>query len=338
MTNESLVSPAEQHRDQPPPQVPHRALAPGPISLEPFTKDMFENAVTTGGGEIVELGPETRGLVWLSEKDADQLQAILDQYPQIDWVQLPWAGVDAFASVLEQLAGRPEQTRPVVTSAKGAYSEPVAEHALALLLGCLRELPSKSRDAHWQPQRTGLSIFSRHIVLIGAGGVARAFLDLVAPLRARVTVVRRQPGDVPGAWRTITPDALHDALPTADAVVVAAAATEGTKHVIGAAELALMPSHAVLVNIARGTLVDLEAVVDAVSSGRLYGAGLDVMDPEPFPREHRVWAEKRIVISSHSADTPEMTGPLLAGRVRSNVRAFLAGELLFGVVDPAAGY
>lgn len=338
MTNDKIVAPVDQHRDQAPPQVPHRTLTPGAISLEPFSKDMFESAVTTGGGEIVELGPDTRGLVWLSEKNADQLQAILDRYPQIDWVQLPWAGVDAFAPVLDELARRPEDTRPVVTSAKGAYSEPVAEHALALLLGCLRELPSKARDAHWQPQRTGLSVFSRHIVLIGAGGVARAFIDLVAPLRARVTVVRRQPGDVPGAWQTITPDALHESLPTADAVVVAAAATSGTRHVIGAAELALLPAHAVLVNIARGSLVDVEAVVDAVSSGRLYGAGLDVMDPEPFPDDHRVWAEKRIVITSHSADTPEMTEPLLAGRVRSNVRAFLAGELLFGVVDPGAGY
>lgn len=327
-----------QHRDQPPPQVAHRALSPGGISLAPVTLELFENAVMEGGGELVELGDQTRGLVWLSEKHAEELLTILHDNPQIDWVQLPWAGVDAFASVLRHLAGQPESARPVVTSAKGAYSEPVAEHALALLLGCMRELPSKARGAKWLSERTGLSAFSRHIVLIGAGGVGRSFLELVAPLRARVTVVRRQAGDVPGAGRTITPEHLHTVLPSADAVVVAAAATEGTKHVIGRAELALLPAHAVLVNIARGGLVDLEAVIDAVASGALYGAGLDVMDPEPFPNDHRVWGEPRIVVTSHSADTPEMTAPLLAGRVRSNVAAFVAGELLYGVVDPAAGY
>jgi phosphoglycerate dehydrogenase-like enzyme len=327
-----------QHRDSPPPQVRHRGLTPGGISLAPTSPAMFEDAVSHGGGHLVELGPETKGLVWLSEKNADELMDILTQYPQIDWVQLPWAGVDAFASVLSALALMPENERPVVTSAKGAYSEPVAEHALALLLGCLRELPSKSRDARWQPSRTGLSLFERHIVLIGAGGVSRAFLDVVKPLRPRITVVRRQAGDVEGADRTIVPSELASVLPTADAVVVAAAATESTKHLIGAEELALMPDHAVLVNIARGSLVDIEAVVDAVSSGRLFGAGLDVMDPEPFPDDHRVWEQSRIVITSHSADTPEMTEPLLATRVRNNVEAFLAGSLLFGVVDPEAGY
>lgn len=332
------ISPIDQHRDSPPPQVQHRALTPGGISLAPTSPALFEEAVLQGGGTIVELGPDTRGLVWLSEKNAEELMDILEANPQIDWVQLPWAGVDAFASVLAELAKKPVEERPVVTSAKGAYSEPVAEHALALLLGCLRELPSKARDARWQERRTGLSLFGRHIVLIGAGGVSRAFLDIVKPLRPRVTVVRRQPGDVEGAERTIVPTELQSVLPDADAVVVAAAATESTRHLIGATELALMPTHSVLVNIARGSLVDIEAVVDAVQSGKLFGAGLDVMDPEPFPDNHRVWEQERIVITSHSADTPEMTEPLLATRVRNNVEAFLAGSLLFGVVDPEAGY
>ena len=328
----------EQHRDSPPPQTPHRALVPGGISLAPSALDLFADAVTTGGGQIVPLGPGTQGLVWLSEKNAEELMVILGENPQIDWVQLPWAGVDAFASVLSALAQQPEETRPVVTSAKGAYSEPVAEHALALLLACLREIPSKARDARWQQERTGLSLFGRHIVVIGAGGVSRAFLDIVQPLRPTITVVRRQGGDVPGATSTITPDQLASVLPFADAIVVAAAATESTRHLIGAPELALVPPHAVLVNIARGSLVDVDAVVSAIREGALFGAGLDVMDPEPFPDDHPVWGEPRIVITSHSADTPEMTQPLLAGRVRANVAAFVQGQTLFGVVNPEAGY
>jgi phosphoglycerate dehydrogenase-like enzyme len=107
---------------------------------------------------------------------------------------------------------------------------------------------------------------------------------------------------------------------------------------VGAAQLAVMPDHAILVNIARGSLVDADAVLDALQRGTLFGAGLDVMDPEPFPPEHGLWQEKRAVITSHSADTPEMTRPLLAARIRTNVEAFVLATPLVGVVDASAGY
>ena len=316
----------------------HPTLLGGPVSMEPFTTEMFVDAVVQGGGSLQPLDETTRGLLWVSPSGAEALQQILDRYPGIEWIQLPWACVDAFAPVLAGIAARSQDNRPVVTSAKGAYSEPVAEHALALLLGTMRELPRKARDAHWQAERTGLSLFGRHIVLLGAGGVARAFLDLVAPFRPRVTVVRRSDGEVPGATATVSPERLLEVLPDADAVVVAAAATRETAHVIGERELALMPAHAVLVNIARGSLVDADAVLDAVATGSLFGAGLDVMDPEPFPNDHPIWREKRIVITSHSADTPPMTVPLLARRISANVASYVGGNPLVGVVDVEAGY
>jgi phosphoglycerate dehydrogenase-like enzyme len=129
-----------------------------------------------------------------------------------------------------------------------------------------------------------------------------------------------------------------DVLPTADAVVIAAAATTQTKHFLGARELAALPAHAVVVNVARGSLVDADALVAALRAGKLFGAGLDVMDPEPFPNDDTIWQEHSVVITSHSADTPPMTEPLLAGRGEANVRAFIAGATLFGVVDVDAGY
>ena len=327
-----------QHRESVPASLSHRRLEPGPITLAPDPSDFFLDAATSAGAHLVELGPETRGLIWLSEKRADDLQATLDAHPRIDWVQLPWAGVDAFSSVLTQLSSLPESTRPVVTSAKGTYSEPVAEHALALLLACMRELPRKAREAHWQAQRTGISLFGRHIVVVGAGGVARTFIDLVAPFRPHITVVRRGGGDVPGAANTVGPDRLDEFLASADAVVIAAAATPDTRHIIGAAQLAIMPDHAVLVNVARGSLVETDALIDALDSGSLFGAGLDVTDPDPCPDGHRLWSNHRVVITSHSADTPEMTRPLLAARIRANVQAFSSGGAFIGVVDLEAGY
>ena len=109
-----------QHRERVPEVRSHRALVGGPISLAPEATDFFLDAAASEGVTIVPLSSETRGLVWLSEKRADELQEILDTHPDISWLQLPWAGVDAFAPVLQRIGALPEEQRPVVTSAKGA--------------------------------------------------------------------------------------------------------------------------------------------------------------------------------------------------------------------------
>ena len=127
-------------------------------------------------------------------------------------------------------------------------------------------------------------------------------------------------------------------LATSDVVVVAAALTGGTRHLIGRAELELMRASAVLVNIARGPLLDTDALVNALAAGAIAGAALDVTDPEPLPQGHPLWAEPRCLITPHSADTPEMTAPLLAERIRLNVDAFLTDGRFVGVVDPRIGY
>lgn len=99
-----------------------------------------------------------------------------------------------------------------------------------------------------------------------------------------------------------------------------------------------MKSTAVLVNVARGGLVDTDALVQALASESIAGAGLDVTDPEPLPDGHPLWAEPRVIITPHSADTPDMTAPLLAERIRANVLAFLGDGRFEGIVDPGAGY
>ncbi len=311
------------------------APTPGPIAVEPMQTDLFVDAVREAGGEVAPLGPETRGLVWLSEKRADELAEVLREFPAIEWVQLPWAGVDGFANLFAQLD---HENAPVFTSAKGSYAEPVAEHALTLALALARELPRKSREAVWQKERTGLSLYGNHIVIIGAGGITTEFIRLVRPFRPTITVVRRQAGEVDGADRTLTSEKLHEALPTADIVIIAAAATAETRHIIGRKEIEALPGHAIIVNIARGSLLDADAALDALRDGTLWGIGLDVTDPEPLPADHPLWNEPNCVITSHSADTPLMTKHLLAERIRRNVTAFLAGDKLVGVVDTRNGY
>lgn len=303
--------------------------------MEPEQLPLFVDAAESAGATVEPLSPTTRGLIWLSEKRSDELAAILAAHPGIEWVQLPWAGVDGFG---ELFATIDHDTAPVFTSAKGSYAEPVAEHALALTLALQRELPSKARAAHWQADRTGLSLYGNHVVIVGAGGIAVELLRLLEPFRVRTTVVRRSAEPLAGATATVTVDRLAEVLPAADVVVLAAASTGKTRHLIGRDQLALLPSHAVLVNVARGALVDDVALLDALHGDRIWGAGLDVTEPEPLPADHPLWLEPRCIITSHSADTPLMTKHLLATRIERNVRAFLGGTPFVGLVDTRAGY
>ena len=328
---------ADQHRDPVSGQgrIPERRPRSGAIAVLPQASPFFADAVTAGGGVLGDLGPHTRGLVWLSERRADELSEILSTHPGIDWVQLPWAGVDGFANVLARYS---DGSGPLFTSAKGAYSEPVAEHAVALTQAVLREFSAKARAARWAPVRTGLSLYGRHVVIVGAGGIATELIRLLAPYRVRVTVVRRSAEPLAGADHTVVVDALHSVLPTADVLILAAASTGDTRSLIGAPELALLPETAALINIARGALIDQDALAEALRHKRLLGAGLDVTTPEPLGDDHPLWLEPRCIITSHSADTPEMTAPLLARRITENVRAFLDDSRFVGIVDPAAGY
>jgi phosphoglycerate dehydrogenase-like enzyme len=314
---------------------PQNRPTAGPIAVLPEAKPMFVDAVVAGGGTVEPLSDATRGLVWLSEKDASELDAVLESHPGIQWVQLPWAGVDAFAETLHSFASK---DYPLWTSAKGAYSEPVAEHALALTLALLRRFPQKARAAGWNPQRTGTSLYGLEVLVVGAGGIAEEILRLFSAFDVRFTVVRRSRGALAGADVTVTASELHTVLPTADVVILAAASTGETERMFGAREFALMKPSAVLVNIARGALVDSDALAAALHTGEIAGAGLDVTDPEPLPDDHALWQEPACLITSHSADTPEMTAPLLAGRVRLNVEAFLGDQGFVGVVNPALGY
>ena len=308
--------------------------ARGPIAVLPRPAEVFTAAVRAGRGEVAELSPATRGLIWLSYAQADLLGSTLAANPQIQWVQLPWAGVDAFSGILAERA-RPDL---LWTSAKGAYAQPVAEHALALSLALLRVLPKRARASSWSIVSEGRSLYGRSVVIIGAGGIALELIRLLEPFGTRITVVRRSSRPVHGAARTVLPDALAEVLPQADLVIVAAALTANTRHLIGAAELALMRPEANLVNIARGPLVDTDALVAALAASSIAGAALDVTDPEPLPDGHPLWREPRCLITPHSADTPEMTAPLLAERITLNVRAFQTDGRFVGVVDPVAGY
>ena len=246
-------------------------------------------------------------------------------------MQLPMAGVElmAEAGVLDR--------RRQWTSAKGAYAEPVAEHALALLLAGLRYLPERARAHSWG-KPAALSLFDQPLTIVGGGGIATVLLRLLEPFRARVTVVRQRAEPLAGAVRTLSTPRLHEALAGARAVVLTLALTPQSRGLIGRKELQAMDQRAWLVNVARGALVDTEALVEALRSRQIGGAALDVTDPEPLPAGHPLWDLPNCLITPHTADTEQMTQPLLAGRIAENVRRLATGRELAGRVDLDHGY
>ena len=289
----------------------------------------IEAAVTSAGG-VLTSSAEANALVWLSVGDPAPLAAHLDAHPGIEWVQLPWAGVENFAA-----AGVFD--RPVTfTCAKASFAEQVGEHALAQVLALYRHFVPQARTRGWH-EIEPLSLFRKRVTVLGAGGTARSLIRLLQPFDCRVRVLRRSAEPL-GDAETLPMSQLHAVLPETDVLVLALAMTPETRGVVGAAELALLPPSAVLVNVARGAHVDTDALTKALSNGVISGAALDVTDPEPLPDGHPLWDMDNVLVTSHCADSFEFVTEQLAARVRENVGRFGRGEPLDGLVDASAGY
>ncbi|CAN5894327.1 D-isomer specific 2-hydroxyacid dehydrogenase family protein [soil metagenome] len=298
------------------------------ITTEPRSAPWIDAAVELGGGVVVG-SREATAVVWTHPDDPEGLRALLDSNPTLDWVQLPWAGVEPYREVIDH--------RRTWSCAKGIYADPVAEHALALLLGGFRELHRYARRSSWG-QGQGRNLFGARVTILGGGGIARSLIALLAPFRCHVTVVRRSPEPVDGAARVLAADDLHEALAGADVVVLALPLLPDNHRVVGAAELALLAPGAWVVNVARGAHIDTDALLAALDGGGLGGAALDVTDPEPLPPDHPLWSRPDVMITPHTANTPEMAKPLLTERIATNVARYAAGQELLGLVDPDLGY
>ena len=305
------------------------------VALLPAGLPILEQAIEGGGGAVAPL-EEANALVWTDPWDPEALRRTLDG-SRIGWVQLPFAGIEEFVA-----AGVIDSAR-TWTCTKGVYGHTTAEHALALLLTAARRIHVHARASEWEAAgdpfaRPERSLEGARVLLIGTGGIGSALVDMLRPLRAAVTAVNRSGRALEGAASTHRIEDLPKLLPDAEFVVLAAASTHATRGLIDGRALTLMRPEAWLVNVARGALVDTQALVRALRDGSVGGAALDVTDPEPLPPDHPLWQLPNAVITPHVANTWPMAVPQLAGMVRRNVERFAAGEPLEGVVDPSLGY
>ncbi|HAI65631.1 MAG TPA: hydroxyacid dehydrogenase, partial [Acidimicrobiaceae bacterium] len=260
---------------------------------------------------------------------ADAFPNIIGAGPGVEWIQLPYAGIETFQHHLDH-----DHTW---TCGKGVYAPPVAEWIMAALLTAFRDIPRYVRASSW-PVQGGKNLLGAKLTVLGGGGITESFMDLIGPWGCDVTVVRRRDDPLPGAARTLTTDRLHEAVADADAVIVALALTDETRNIVDAETLAAMRSDAWLCNVGRGGHVVTDDLVTALREGVIAGAVLDVTDPEPLPDGHPLWELDNCVITPHVGNTPEMGLPLIADRVRVNVGRWIAGDELIGPVDVGVGY
>lgn len=288
------------------------------VAIEPYARPEFEQAVSSSGGVPCRLTADVTALVWTDYSKPDLLRAAIDANPQLTWVQLPFAGVDAFADIIKR--------EPVFTSAKGAYSEPVAEHALALCLALGRAIPRRVLAKSWG-DKFAVSLYESRVLVIGSGGIAKELVSLLAPFRCPVICLGSQ--DI---------GRLEDELPMADFVVLACALTEQTKGLFNRRAFRAMKGSAYLVNVARGAVVVTNDLIDSLAAGEIAGAALDVTDPEPLPTGHSLWDAPNLIITPHTADTDAQVVRMFAERIAVNVSALVNKTSWVGLVDKQLGY
>lgn len=284
-----------------------------------------------GRGEV---DPDLRGevLVTLAPKFVPNVVDLLSVDRGVRWLHIASTGIDQFPLELV-----PDGV--VVTCNRGASAVPIAEWVLAMMLAFEKRLPDVWLDEppeQWNFAELG-GLAGRNLGLVGWGTIAQEVARRALPFGMEVRAVRRRP-EPSGMDGVAVATSVAELAAWADHLVVAAPATDATRHLVGAEVLAAAKPGLHLVNVARGSLVDQEALRAALDDGRVARASLDVVEPEPLPAGHWLYQHPGVRLSAHvSWNAPgaldSITDPFLA-----NLRRWLADEPLEGQVDRRAGY
>lgn len=261
-------------------------------------------------------------------RDAPLPQSVLDAASRLKVVSRHGVGTDNIPVELCTARGIP------VTVVGPVNAVSVAEHTLFLILAAARngialDAATRAGDFAARGRITGVELRNRRLLVVGFGRIGREVAARTRAFGMTVAVFDPFLAEAPADPAIRRATDIEDALRGADVVTLHVPLTEATRAMIGAAELALLPSRAILVNASRGGLVDETALVAAVRSGRLHGAGLDTFEREPLPLDSALLTEKRIVLSPHSA---ALTEEALLAMGMATARNALAG--LDGTLDP----
>lgn len=262
----------------------------------------------------------------------NQLAREISLRPPIEWVQVAGAGFDF-------LMPRPAEAT-LLTNSSGVLSEFLAETVIGMLLTLnfrILDWVQQQQTRRWH-QLTWTSVQGKTVLVIGLGNVGRAVARRCKQFGMHVIGMRNNTTPTPEVDEQITPDQLHAVLPRADFVCLHTPLTPATRHLIGSAELALMQPHAMLLNAARGAVVDEEALIAALARRQIAGAYLDVQTIEPLPEVSPLWQLPNVIISPHVADLVDDWEQRFYDFFAMNLERRLAGQPLLNVVNVGRGY
>ncbi len=257
---------------------------------------------------------------------------------RLRWIQLSSAGADRYA----EQGLLPEGA--LLTNATGAYGLTISEHMMGMLLMLTKKLHllrDHQNQGTWRNAGPVKTLMGANVLVLGAGNIGTEFAKRVKAFGCYTVGVRRTPGEKPSCFDEMhLMEEIDTILPRADVVAMALPGTPETARIIDRKRFSVMKDGAVILNVGRGSAIETEALCDALESGKLWGAGLDVTDPEPLPAGHRLWKYPNAVITPHCAGGFGLseTKEYIAEIFRRNLERLLNGEELENIVDPATGY
>ena len=268
--------------------------------------------------------------------DYTHRQDLPDLAPNLRWLQATSAGIGQF---VKRMGYGERLPQAVFTTASGVHARPLAEFCMMALLMHYKRLNHILADQsrhHWE-RYAATDLEGRTLAVVGLGRVGEAVAQMAKGLGMR-TLGTRASGTSDGVDQFYPPEQLHAMLAQADVVVLIVPHTPATDQLIDAAALAQMKPGAYLINIARGAIVDEQALIAALQSGHLGGAALDVFATEPLPATSPLWDMPNVLVSPHSASTSDRENARITDLFCDNLRRYLAGEPLRNVLDIARLY
>ena len=259
----------------------------------------------------------------------------------LKWVQVMSAGVE---NVLHKSGGNDlRDSNIVLTNNQIVQGPEIADHALAMLLYFTRKLnvfAANRLTETWQARPFGgIELRGRTAVVIGVGGIGQQIA--LRSFGFGMNVIGVDPEDIPFSpfvQKVVKPDQLNEVLPEADVVFVSAPHTPESHKMMGPQQFELMRKGSYFIAVSRGGLYDLNALVKALDSKQLAGAGVDVTDPEPLPKGHPLWKFDNAIITPHIAGRSDKDNARMVGTIKENIRRFVDGKPLINVVDKKKGY
>lgn len=286
--------------------------------------------------ELAQRATDVDAIFTMPVRDMSALVGYCQNDPKLKWLQMMTAGYDfLFGTPLEERDGL------IITSTIGIHGEPIADHALALMFAHVRLMPASYWDQQrhaWTGSQPGYDEIGKKTVgIIGPGSIGLCLARKCKALGMKVYGAKRTPVESEYLDHCWPSDQLEAMLAISDFVVVCCPLTAQTRGMLNAERFAQMKPGAYVINLARGGIIDHDALTDAIRSGHLSGAGLDVTDPEPLPPEHPLWDVPGVTITSHvSAQSPYYFERALENYCE-NVRRYLADEPLKNVCKQPDG-